>query len=110
MSGLFGCRTLFGPGPGLRMSKVYSEMPHRVFRFEDYEDTAKMSPLREFALDAVEMMGKLGLATVPYEPNEAMVDAAMEASGASEAQVRAVFKAMIAAFDADDLELADFAN
>jgi hypothetical protein len=85
-------------------------MPHRVFRFEDYEDRAPMSPLGELALDMVELMSKSGLATVPYEPTDAMVDAAVEASGTAEEQVRAIFKAMIAAFDAEGVELEDFTN
>jgi len=39
-----------------------------------------------------------------------MVDAAVEAAGATEEQVQAIFKAMTTAFNADGVELADFAN
>jgi hypothetical protein len=90
--------------------KVLSEMPSRIFRFEDYEDQTPGSPLMETALDVVELMGKSGLTAIPRDPTEDMVTAAMDASGVTEEQARAVFRAMIAVCDDDGLELKDFAN
>jgi|tagenome__1003787_1003787.scaffolds.fasta_scaffold20639855_1 hypothetical protein len=55
-------------------------------------------------------MGKAGLTTIPRDPTEDMVTAAMDASGVTEEQARAVFRAMIAVCDDDGLELKDFTN
>ncbi len=66
-----------------------------------------MSPLGQRALDMVEYMGKSGLTTAPREPTDDMVAAGMQASGGTETQVRAIFKAMIAAYDADGPGVSD---
>jgi hypothetical protein len=90
--------------------KVPSEMPSRIFRFEDYEDPAPMSPVAELALDVVEMMSKSGLTTVPRDPTDNMIAAAMEISGVTAEQASTIFKAMLAASDEDEVELADLAH
>jgi hypothetical protein len=69
-----------------------------------------MSPLGERALDMVEYMGKSGLTTAPKDPTNEMVTAGIEASGISETQVRAIFKAMIAAYDANGPGVAGLAG
>jgi len=90
--------------------KVLSEMPSRVFRFEDFEDQAPLSPALELALDVVDIMRESGMATIPYTPTDDMVNAGIEISGATEEQVRTIFRAMLAACDDDGVELVDFAH
>jgi hypothetical protein len=77
--------------------KVLSEMPARIFRFEDYEDPTPNSPLMDMALDVVEIMSKSGLTTIPIEPTDSMIAAGMEVSGVTAEQARTIFKAMLAA-------------
>lgn len=77
-------------------------MPDNIVRLEKFKRKAAMSPLGERALDMVEYMGKSGLTTTPRDPTDEMVAAGMAVSGISEAQVRAIFTAMIAAYDADE--------
>ncbi|GEO40880.1 hypothetical protein SAE02_50280 [Skermanella aerolata] len=76
-------------------------MPDKIVRLDKFKRKPAMSPLGVRALDMVEYMGKSGLTTAPREPTDEMVAAGMEASGGTETQVRAIFKAMIAAYDAD---------
>ena len=90
--------------------KVLSEMPARIFRFEDYEDPTPNSPLMDMALDVVEIMSKSGLTTIPHDPTDSMIAAGMEVSGVTAEQARTIFKAMLAASDEDGVELADFTN
>jgi hypothetical protein len=85
-------------------------MPSRIFRFEDYEDPAPMSPQAELALDVVEMISKSGLTTIPHDPTDNMIAAGMEVSGVTAEQARTIFKAMLAASHENDLELADLAH
>jgi hypothetical protein len=86
------------------------EMPDNIVRLDDFERKAVMSPLGELALDMVEFMGKAGLTTAPKDPTDEMVAADVEASGITATQVRAIFKAMIAAYDASDLGVSDNAG
>jgi hypothetical protein len=82
-------------------------MPDKIVRLEKFKRKAAMSPLGELALDMVEFMGKAGLTTAPKDPTDEMVAAGMEASGFTATQVRAIFKAMIAAYDTSDLGVSD---
>jgi hypothetical protein len=76
-------------------------MPDKIVRLDGFKRKPAMSPRGQRALDMVEYMGKSGLTTAPREPTDDMVAAGMQASGGTETQVRAIFKAMIAAYDAD---------
>jgi hypothetical protein len=85
-------------------------MPDNIVRLDDFERKAVMSPLGELALDMVEFMGKAGLTTAPKDPTDEMVAAGVEASGITATQVRTIFRAMIAAYDASDLGVSDSAG
>ena len=77
-------------------------MPDKIIRLEGFKRKPAMSPLAERALDMVEYMGKCSLTTAPKDPTDEMVAAGMAAWGGTETQVRAIFKAMIAAYDAEE--------
>jgi hypothetical protein len=105
-----GCEQVWLVSTAAFCVKVVSKMPSGNFRFEDFEDQTPLSPALELALDVVTIMGKSGMATVPYTPTDDMVKAGMEVSGATEEQVHTIFRAMLAACDDDGVKLADFAN
>jgi hypothetical protein len=85
-------------------------MPDKIVRLEKFKRKAAMSPLGELALDMVEFMGRSGLTTTPRNPTDEMVAAGMAVSDGTETEVRAIFTAMIAAYDADEPGVAGVAG